>query len=229
MNASELTITIAPGRRSSRLARSAAGFSATSTSGWSAGVRMSSEAKWTWKPETPGQRAGRCADLGGEVREGREVVAEEGGGLGELGAGELHAVAGVAGEADRRPARALRPASLGSARRPRWCRRRRTAQRRPVRIVSPRQAGGKGGPQSRGSYGTSPKSHGGGAALRVAPASGESLKLRAPSRRISPRVLPAHHPFVGRPGPRPRACGSRSTPPWWRPRSCPSGRPGPRS
>ena len=33
---------------------SAAGFIATSTSGWSPGVRMSWSAKWIWKPETPG-------------------------------------------------------------------------------------------------------------------------------------------------------------------------------
>ena len=46
------------------------------------------------------QAAGRSADLGGEVRERRDVVAGLGGGLRELGAGELHAVARVAGEAD---------------------------------------------------------------------------------------------------------------------------------
>ncbi len=33
---------------------SAAGFIATSTFGASPGVRMSWSAKWTWKPETPG-------------------------------------------------------------------------------------------------------------------------------------------------------------------------------
>ena len=32
---------------------SAAGFIATSTFGWSPGVRMSREAKWIWKAETP--------------------------------------------------------------------------------------------------------------------------------------------------------------------------------
>ena len=41
MNASLFTITMPPGRRSSMFARSAAGLNATSTSGWSAGVRMS--------------------------------------------------------------------------------------------------------------------------------------------------------------------------------------------
>ena len=47
-----------------------------------------------------GERALRSADLGGEVREGRQVVAEHGGFLGEPVTGELHAVAGVAGDAD---------------------------------------------------------------------------------------------------------------------------------
>ena len=37
-----------------RFVFSAAGFIATSTSGWSPGVRMSWSAKWIWKPETPG-------------------------------------------------------------------------------------------------------------------------------------------------------------------------------
>jgi hypothetical protein len=45
------------------------------------------------------RRAGRRADLGGEVRERGEVVADYGGGVGEATAGELHAVAAVAGEA----------------------------------------------------------------------------------------------------------------------------------
>ena len=47
-----------------------------------------------------GDGAGRSADLGGVVRQRREVVAEHGGQLGEPVADELHAVAGVAGEAD---------------------------------------------------------------------------------------------------------------------------------
>ena len=48
----------------------------------------------------PGQRPGWCADLGGEVRKRREVVAEGRCLGGEPVAGELHAVAGVAGESD---------------------------------------------------------------------------------------------------------------------------------
>jgi hypothetical protein len=46
------------------------------------------------------ERAGRRADLGREVREGCEVVAEDGGCIGEALAGELHTVTGVACEAD---------------------------------------------------------------------------------------------------------------------------------
>src|SRR5581483_7666265 len=42
-----------------------------------------------------GQGAGGGADLGGEVGEGGDVVAEDGRGVGKLGAGQLHAVAGV--------------------------------------------------------------------------------------------------------------------------------------
>jgi len=45
-------------------------------------------------------RALRRADLGREVGEGREVVSGERGRKRELAAGELHAVAAVAGEAD---------------------------------------------------------------------------------------------------------------------------------
>ena len=47
-----------------------------------------------------GQRAGRRADLGREVRQRRDVVADERGLAREAAAGQLHAVAGVAGEAD---------------------------------------------------------------------------------------------------------------------------------
>ena len=47
-----------------------------------------------------GQGAGRGPDLGREVGKGGEVVAEGGGGIGEPGACQLHAIAGVSGEAD---------------------------------------------------------------------------------------------------------------------------------
>ena len=79
---------------------SAAGFIATSTFGWSPGVRMSREAKWIWKAETPcGVPAGR-ADLGGEVGQRGEVVADHRRRVGEAAARELHPIAGVAGEPD---------------------------------------------------------------------------------------------------------------------------------
>ena len=52
------------------------------------------------EPAHAGQRARGGADLGREVREGGEVVAEERRGVGELAAGDLHPVAGVPGEAD---------------------------------------------------------------------------------------------------------------------------------
>src|SRR4029079_1292613 len=42
-----------------------------------------------------------CADLRGEVRQRADVVAEDRSCTGELGASELHTVAGVAGEPDR--------------------------------------------------------------------------------------------------------------------------------
>ncbi len=47
-----------------------------------------------------GERSGGGPDLGGEVGQRDEVVADEGGRGGEAGAGELDAVALVAGEAN---------------------------------------------------------------------------------------------------------------------------------
>src|SRR4029077_4357981 len=104
---------VAPFSTSSRLALSAAGFIATSTSGASPGVRMSREAKWIWNAATPatGPAGGRApgggiggavgrADLGGEVRQRREVVAEHRGRVGEAATGKLHSVAGISGEAN---------------------------------------------------------------------------------------------------------------------------------
>ena len=79
------------------------------------------------------ERPGRGADLGREVRQRREVVAEHRGRVGEAAAGELHAVAGVAGEADHDPlalfdrlahafqALSLRLTRLPSVRGPRRC------------------------------------------------------------------------------------------------------------
>ncbi len=45
-----------------------------------------------------GQGTLRGPDLGGEIGEGGQVDAQEGGVVGELASGQLHAVAGVAGE-----------------------------------------------------------------------------------------------------------------------------------
>ena len=73
---------------------------ATSALSSSPGVWMSVAGEVDLEAGDAGQGAGRGADLGGEVGEGADVVAEEGRGVGELRAGELHAVAGVAGEAD---------------------------------------------------------------------------------------------------------------------------------
>ena len=65
------------------------------------------------------ERAGWRADLGREVGERREVVARERGRLGELGAGQLDAVAGVAGEDGWRPARSPERLAWLAARRAR--------------------------------------------------------------------------------------------------------------
>ena len=54
MNASLLTMSAPPAGRSMTFVLSAAGFIATSTSGWSPGVWMSFDEKQIWKPETPG-------------------------------------------------------------------------------------------------------------------------------------------------------------------------------
>ena len=82
------------------LARSATGFIATSTLGMSPGVRISWSRDVDLERRDPSDGPGWRPDLGREVRHGREVVAEEGAHIGEPVPGELHAVAGVAGEAD---------------------------------------------------------------------------------------------------------------------------------
>ena len=53
MNPSSFTITVPPFSTVPTFVISAAGFIATSTFGWSPGVRMSREAKWIWNAETP--------------------------------------------------------------------------------------------------------------------------------------------------------------------------------
>src|SRR5206468_4247148 len=52
------------------------------------------------EPRDAGERAGGGADLGGEVGQRADVVADQRAGVGELRSGELHAVAGVAAESD---------------------------------------------------------------------------------------------------------------------------------
>ena len=59
---------------------------------------MSVLEKWTWKPETPASVPCGRADFGREVGERRDVVAHQGRRVGELRAGQLHAVARVAAE-----------------------------------------------------------------------------------------------------------------------------------
>ena len=55
VKASLLTISAPPGISSPTLVLRAAGFMATSTSGWSPGVWMSEALKLSWKPDTPGR------------------------------------------------------------------------------------------------------------------------------------------------------------------------------
>ena len=80
---------------------SAAGFIATSTSGASPGVRMSWSAKCSWKLRDARQRARRARGSrpgsSGSVDRSLPKAAVSGG---EPVAGQLHAVAGVAGEPD---------------------------------------------------------------------------------------------------------------------------------
>ena len=100
MNSSESTISSPPPGRSARLAFSAAGFIATRTSGASPGVMMSWSAKCSWKELTPGSvpvgariSAGKFGSVDRSLPKRRRLA-------GEPVAGQLHAVAGVAGEPD---------------------------------------------------------------------------------------------------------------------------------
>ena len=94
---------VAPRSTSARLAFSAAGFIATSTFGASPGREDVARGEVDLERRDAGERAGRRADLGREVGQRREVVAEHRGRVGEAAAGELHPVAGVAREADHDP------------------------------------------------------------------------------------------------------------------------------
>jgi hypothetical protein len=59
-------------------------------------------AKMDLKPGNAGQRTRRSTNLCGEVGQGADVVAEDGGGVGELGSRQLHTIAGIACEANGR-------------------------------------------------------------------------------------------------------------------------------
>ena len=92
-----------PPSSSGRLTFSAAGFIATSTFGCAAGREDVPRREVDLEGRDAGQGAGGGADLGREVGERDEVVADQRGGRGEAVAGELHAVARIAGEADDDP------------------------------------------------------------------------------------------------------------------------------
>ena len=77
---------------------------------------MSWSAKCTWKPGHAGQRAGGRPDLRGEVGQRHEIVSEDGGLAREPVAGQLHAVAGVPGEANHDPVELLDGLGLGHGR-----------------------------------------------------------------------------------------------------------------
>ena len=74
-------------------ALSAAGFIATSTFGESPGVEISWSEMCTWNDDTPAIVPGRRSDLGREVGQRRQVVAEHRRQLRETVADELHPVA----------------------------------------------------------------------------------------------------------------------------------------
>ena len=108
------TIRVPPRDTSEMLARSAAGFIATRTLGASPAVRMSWSEMWTWNAETPARvpagariSAGKSGIVAVSLPN-RELTRRE------PGSGELHAVAGVAGEPDHDTVELQR---LGSGRR----------------------------------------------------------------------------------------------------------------
>ena len=90
-----MTRIVAPRRISPRLAFSAAGFIATSTSGASPGVRMSRDAKWIWNAETPATvPAGARISAGKSGSVARSLPNTAVASVKRL-PGKLHAVAGV--------------------------------------------------------------------------------------------------------------------------------------
>ena len=95
---------------------SAAGFIATSTSGRVARREDVVVGEVQLEARHARQGARGRADLGREVRQRRQVVAERRRLRGEPVAGELHAVAGVTGEPDDHAGAAARPCALEQ-----WC------------------------------------------------------------------------------------------------------------
>ncbi len=64
---------------------------------------MSRVAKWIWNADTPASVPAGARISAGKFGQGREVVTENRGRVGEATAGQLHAVARVAREADDNP------------------------------------------------------------------------------------------------------------------------------
>ena len=90
------------GFRSAKFIFSAAGFMAIEDVDGIAGRVDIVRGEVDLESADAGKRARRSADFGRVIREGGEVVAVERDGIGELAAGDLHAVAGIAAEADDR-------------------------------------------------------------------------------------------------------------------------------
>jgi hypothetical protein len=82
------------------LVLSAAGFIATSTSGASPAVSMSVDPKLIWKAETPNSVPCGARISAGKSGKVAKSLPGKRRGQGELPAGQLHAVAGIAGKAD---------------------------------------------------------------------------------------------------------------------------------
>ena len=81
---------------------------ATSTFGASPGVVMSWSEMWTWKAETPARVPAGARISAGKSGSVARSLPNSGADAGEAVAGELHAVAGVAGEADDDPVELVR-------------------------------------------------------------------------------------------------------------------------
>ena len=91
--------------RSSIFIFSAAGFMAISASTESPGVYTSVDENCIWKPLTPGSVPAGARISAGKSGKVAKIVAEQRRGVGELAAGDLHAVAGIA--AKRMTARSI--------------------------------------------------------------------------------------------------------------------------